>query len=126
MRHYETDAIALLVDSFARYGDVHKYEILGGIQVQIAHPDHIHQVLVSDASRFAKDDTYINPDKGLARFMGMGLVTSNGDFWRRQRKLMQPAFHHQRIMGYADTMIRRTNMLIEEWARRTANGAVVI
>lgn len=126
MRQYERDTIGLFLDSFERYGEIHQFEVMGSKNVQLSHPEHIHQVLVSQANKFGKDNTYTDPNRGLARFMGTGLVTSNGDFWRRQRKLMQPAFHHQRIMGYADTMIRLTNRLIDEWTRQTAKGSLII
>ena len=49
------------------------------------------------------------------RLFGNGLLTSEGDFWLRQRRLAQPAFHRARIATYADTMVRFTQRLVSEW-----------
>ncbi len=45
----------------------------------------------------------------------VGLLTSEGDFWLRQRRLAQPAFHRARIAGYAETMVRFAERLIDGW-----------
>jgi hypothetical protein len=60
MRQYERDTIGLFLDSFERYGEVHQFEVMGGKNVQIAHPEHIHQVLVSQANKFGKDNLLAN------------------------------------------------------------------
>src|SRR6202030_373409 len=49
------------------------------------------------------------------RLFGSGLLTSEGDFWLRQRRLAQPAFHRARIASYADTMVRYADRLLAEW-----------
>jgi cytochrome P450 len=49
------------------------------------------------------------------RLVGNGLVTSEGDFWRRQRRLIRPAFHRQRISGYGDVMVEYTKRTIDSW-----------
>jgi cytochrome P450 len=49
------------------------------------------------------------------RVFGRGLLTSEGDFWLRQRRLAQPAFHRARIAGYASTMVEYTERLLHEW-----------
>jgi len=47
--------------------------------------------------------------------LGNGLLTGEGELWRRQRRLVQPAFHHERIAGYAETMVSSPGELIEVW-----------
>ncbi len=49
------------------------------------------------------------------RLFGNGLLTSEGDFWLRQRRLAQPAFHRTRIASYADTMVSYTERMLEQW-----------
>ncbi|MEO0565561.1 MAG: cytochrome P450, partial [Chloroflexota bacterium] len=51
---------------------------------------------------------------------GNGLFTSEGDFWRRQRRLMQPGFHRQRIATFGGIMVEETDALILDWSTRTA------
>ena len=62
----------------------------------ISHPDLIEEVLVAEARNFIKHFAL-----RMNRLMlGNGLLTSEGDFWLRQRRLIQPAFHRERIAGY--------------------------
>lgn len=91
-------------ESFGVHGDVYRLQFKGHDVYVIRHPDHIQQVLVTDAALYHKDPDYSDPKKGLAKYLGYGLLTSDGDFWQKQRKLIQPAFHHKRIEGYADIM----------------------
>ena len=67
----------------------------------LSHPDFVREILVTQASRFAKG-------RGIQRakiFLGDSLLTSEGEHHRRQRRLAQPAFHRARLQGYADAMI---------------------
>ncbi|MFC3890066.1 cytochrome P450 [Lentzea rhizosphaerae] len=77
----------------------------------VASPQLMHQVLVTDAPKFHKGRMF---DK-FRPFMGNGLAMSNGAFHLRQRRMMQPAFHRDRIAGYANTMIRATRELVDDW-----------
>jgi cytochrome P450 len=84
-------------------------------QYLLFHPDLYQDVLVTHNASFKKDISYTDPDYGLARFLGNGLIISEGEFWKRQRKLAQPAFHVKRIDAYADTMVEYTLKLLDEW-----------
>src|SRR5258707_13805424 len=78
----------------------------------VKHPDLIKDVLVTRQHDFSKS-------RGLEwakLFLGEGLLTSEGEFHTRQRRLAQPAFHRQRIGGYADDMVRRTVAARESWS----------
>ncbi|SMD22145.1 cytochrome P450 [Lentzea albidocapillata] len=77
----------------------------------VASPQLTHQVLVTDAPKFHKGRMY---DK-FRPFVGNGLAVSNGAFHQRQRRMMQPAFHRDRIAGYANTMLRATLDLLDGW-----------
>ena len=75
------------------------------------HPDLIKEVLVTQSKRFAKG-------RALERtrpILGTGLLTSEGEFHRRQRRRMQPAFHHGRIAEFAATMIAHADRLSGGW-----------
>ncbi len=104
-----------VIQGFAKLGDI--VQIPGGTvsQYLMFHPDMYQEVLVKQAASFQKDPGYTDPNVGLARFLGNGLVTSNGEFWRRQRKLTQPAFHVKRIEAYAQTMVNYTLDHLEGW-----------
>jgi cytochrome P450 len=101
--------IALIRRRFDAYGDVFFVENRGAPMYVLRHPDHLHEVLVTKSECFAKRS------KDLDLFLGDGLLTSNGELWRRQRRLIQPAFTRPRIARYAETMVEHTARLIDRW-----------
>lgn len=115
LREVERDPLAYLQQATQRYGDLWQMETGPMRQVIISHPDHIYEVCVRQADQFHKDRDYSDTRRGLARFLGNGLLTSDGEFWKRQRKLVAPAFHTRRISAYAETMIERTLHMLDGW-----------
>lgn len=93
------------------YGDVAGLRILNFRTIFINHPDHIEDVLVNNARKYIKGRVL----RANRHVFGEGLLTSEGEFWLRQRRLMQPAFHRVRIAAYASTMVEYTQRLLEEW-----------
>ena len=91
----------LFFESLARrYGDISHFKFGGRDAFLLNHPDYIKEVLVTNHQNFTK---------GLAlqrakRLLGEGLLTSEGEFHRRQKRLAQPAFHRQRIASYGSVM----------------------
>jgi cytochrome P450 len=94
-----------------KYGDV-CYVPLPGVKNYFVHdPEIIKEILVTQSDKFIKSRLYI----AMKRFLGEGLLTSEGSFHKQQRKLSAPAFHKQRIHEYADTMVRCTHDEIKNW-----------
>jgi cytochrome P450 len=87
-----------------RYGDVVYVDLAGTDTYLVTHPDDIAALLVGSSSRFMKDDL----THELSRFLGRGLLTSEGAFWRRQRKIAAPSFQRTHIGKFADTMVAAT------------------
>jgi len=77
----------------------------------VVHPRDIETVLVTNAGNFTKSADY----RALARVLGKGLLTSEGEFWKRQRSLIQPAFHRQSIKAYAEVMTRAAGRMLDSW-----------
>jgi cytochrome P450 len=77
----------------------------------VNRPDYIEAVLVTQHNNFEKSKDY----RALRRVLGNGLLTSEGEFWRRQRKLVQPAFHQVRIAAYAEVMVSYTKTMLASW-----------
>ncbi|NOK61968.1 MAG: Cytochrome P450 [Chloroflexi bacterium AL-W] len=95
------------------YGDVVRLQFGSGqSSYLISNPHTIEEVLVQTGRRFAKG---YQGDRLITVFLGNGLVTSEGDFWRRQRRLAQPAFHRKRITGYAEVMVAYTHRMVDKW-----------
>jgi len=76
-----------------------------------SHPDLVEQVLVTDAKHYIKHFGA----RMYKPVLGNGLVTSEGDFWLRQRKLSQPAFLKNRVLGYAPMMGQLTRDMLARW-----------
>ncbi|CCH34607.1 cytochrome P450 [Actinosynnema sp. NPDC047251] len=77
----------------------------------VTSPRLTHQVLVTDGARFRKGLLF----ERFRPYMGNGLALSDGSFHRRQRRMMQPAFHRERIAHYAEAMVRAATDLADSW-----------
>lgn len=94
------------------YGAIAGFRILNRRLYLITDPAMIREVLVEQQENFTKTPL----DKQiLGRFLGQGLVTSDGELHKQQRKLMQPAFHHKRIQGYGEVMVDYTARMVAGW-----------
>ena len=71
----------------------------------------IEDVLVNKARKFEKGRVM----KANMRLFGQGLLTSEGDFWLRQRRLAQPAFHRARVAAYGETMVQYAERAMRTW-----------
>ena len=108
---YMRDPLAFLCETRDRYGDVVRVA-LGPLKVVlVSHPDLVEDILVTRSRLFKKDAfmQVLNP------VLGQGLLTSEGEFWRKQRRLAQPAFHRARIEGYGQAMSARAQKLADTW-----------
>lgn len=84
----------------------------------LTRPASVHHVLVAQPERYTKSVNY----DGLKVVLGNGLLTSEGTFWKKQRRLMQPAFHRSRLTGFVDTMGRATLEMLDRWEREGARA----
>ncbi|GLY25875.1 cytochrome P450 [Micromonospora sp. NBRC 101691] len=96
----------------AAHGDIASFTIGPTRNYLLSSPEHIHDVLVLRRDRFTKDPHDL---RTLGRWMGRGLLTSDGAHHRRQRKLVQPAFRHRRMTGYGEIAVDSSLRQIEGW-----------
>lgn len=100
------------LEELSRYGDTSSFRF-GPYRVYFFnHPDMVRDVLVTQARSFQKTMLL---KAVLGDIIGENIFTSDGDYWRQQRKLMQPAFHSKRIGAYADVMVSYTRDVIDLW-----------
>jgi cytochrome P450 len=108
---YLRDPLAFLRSTRDTYGDVVRIA-LGPLKLTlVSHPDHVEDVLVTRNKLFQKD-RFVDT---LRPVLGDGLLSSEGDFWRRQRRLAQPAFHRERIAAYGGIMVDHASRLVARW-----------
>src|SRR5207253_7662620 len=113
MPQFNRDTLGF-VERCRNHGDVVRMRFLYLTAYFLYHPDDIEYVLSTNAKNFIKSRSVRSPF--FQRLVGNGLLTSEGEFWRRQRRLAQPAFHRQRISGYGDVMVEHTTHLISSWS----------
>lgn len=100
-----------LTDCARKYGDAVFFRFVHVPICLLVHPDYIEQVLVTQQSNFVKSRDY----RVLSHVMGEGLLTAEGEAWRRQRRLVQPAFHHENIRGYGSVMVDCATRMLDTW-----------
>lgn len=79
--------------------------------VFVSDPELVEQMLVTDRDKLEKSWDY----EEMARILGRGLLTNEGDDWQKKRRLIQPSFHHDRIATYGEIMVRRTQQRLDGW-----------
>jgi cytochrome P450 len=106
------DLLGFFSSCAQKYGDVVSLRLGRWRGLLINHPDDVEQVLVTRNRDFQKHRFFF---RHVGAIFGNGLVTSEGDFWLRQRRLAQPAFHRDRIAGYAEVMSSCAEGLTQGW-----------
>lgn len=119
LRAMRGDTARFYVDAMQRYGDVVRLEFLNGPVHLLTHPDHVRRVLHEKQKEYVKQSPGLDKMKLL---MGEGLVTSIGDLWKKQRRIIQPLFHREKIALYADVMVSATREMIERFDKFAARG----
>ncbi|MDT5159116.1 MAG: hypothetical protein QOH51_3473 [Acidobacteriota bacterium] len=113
MREFNRDALGFVTRCAREFGDVVSTRFLYVPAYFLFNPEHIEYVLATGSKNFIKSMPMRSPF--FQRLVGNGLVTSEGDFWRRQRRLSQPAFHHDRVNAYGETMVAFTEQMLARW-----------
>ncbi len=106
------DSIGYLTRCAREYGDIVFFRFMGVPACYVNRPDYIESVLVTQNNNFVKSKDY----RAMRRVLGNGLLLSEGEFWRRQRKLIQPAFHQERIASYTEIMVGHTQRMLASWS----------
>src|SRR5213075_1427971 len=114
MPEFNRDLLAF-IERCKDYGDVVRARFFYVTAYFLYDPKDIEYLLATNAKNFLKSMSLRS--NFFNRLLGNGLLTSEGDFWRRQRRLAQPAFHRQRISSYGDVMVGYTKRMTSGWTR---------
>jgi len=108
---FRRDPLAFVQGLQRSYGGMATFYMGKMPMVLLARPEYARYVLVDHARNFTSREFAF----GLRGILGDGLLTSDGDFHRQQRRLVQPAFHKKRVEGYAQVMVAHTQQTLDEW-----------
>ncbi len=115
------DPAGVFMRAALRFGDVAYFKIGPRRGFLITNPGDIRHVLQDNARNYHKSPLY----QKLRMYLGNGLLTSEDDFWLRQRRIAQPAFHRQKVAGLASVMADAAREAAGQWQTAAATGAVV-
>src|SRR5947209_16683708 len=108
---FRKDRLDFLTRCAREYGDIVKLRFVYRSVYLLSHPDLIEEVVVTQSRNFIKHFALrLNP-----LLLGKGLLTSEGDFWLKQRRLIQPVFARQRIASYAPIMVAAARQITAAW-----------
>jgi cytochrome P450 len=110
---YRRDPAGAMLRWARRYGRIVRFR-LGPVEAHLLnHPDDVRDVLGDNHGRYVKDGVITDRMKAL---LGNGLLNANGDHWKKQRRLMQPAFHKEQLAALVRAMAEPTAEMLARWA----------
>jgi len=117
------ESLVRLQDYFSRFGDVYRIfaPSRGVFNYVINHPEDIKRVLLTNHRNYTKGE-------GMDRvkiLLGNGIMTSEGAFWRRQRRMMQPSFHRRVIDQFSALIGEINEKYVERWSALAARGEAI-
>ncbi|MFA9516343.1 cytochrome P450 [Halopenitus sp. H-Gu1] len=117
-RRYANDPFRFLSACERAYGGVVQFDLGPMDTYLLTEPEHVERVLVTEADRFAKPEFQ---GDALGDLLGKGLLLSEGQTWREQRRLSTPAFQVDRLTDFANDIVAHNESLLADWS----DGAVV-
>ncbi|HEY7328565.1 MAG TPA: cytochrome P450 [Gemmataceae bacterium] len=112
LRDFRANPLALLLQLCSEYGDVCRFRVATTEFYLINHPDLIAHVLVDKDKRYRK--SWIDK-QAIEPLAGQGLLTIEGDLWKRLRRLLQPLFSQQMLESYSQIVTDFTSEMLENW-----------
>ena len=112
--------IPFMEKAWREVGDCYEFRVAGERIKVIVHPDDVAAMLLDRRHKYIKGASYDQ----FRRLIGKGLISSEGDLWRRQRRIIQPSFRRETVRSFGDGMVARTDRMLDRWASHHADGRV--
>lgn len=110
---FQRDELQTLLGLTDRYGDIVRYRYGPFPVILVNHPEGVTRVLQDNHTNYGKDRSPFY--RMLKWFLGEGLVTSDGSYWRRQRRLAQPSFQRKHLDELSPMMVNCTRQMLSDW-----------
>lgn len=121
LRQYVSNPLQFLQTHTQTMGDTFHFRLVGRQLITTRDPDLIQQLLQGQHRDFQKNKAY----RKLQLLLGQGLFTSEGEYWLANRRMIQPAFHREQIMGYMQVMRQYAQDLLRMWEPNVQEGKPV-
>jgi len=118
IREIRDDPLGFSVRMARTYGEITQFNLGPNRVFMLNRPEFFQHVLVDNYRNYHKSKFY----KAVGPIFGNGLVTSDGETWKRQRQLAQPAFHRQRIADLAAGMAEEIHVMLDQWDVAAQSG----
>lgn len=122
IRAVQQDTLGFLRRNFEQYGDFIEYPVGLFSAFQLTAPDLIEHILLHNHRNYSKETIQFTT---LADVTGQGLLTSSGDFWLKQRRLSQPAFHRRYLDHMAAVIGQAAERLCQRWEKLAADKTII-
>jgi cytochrome P450 len=120
----QRDILSFVERVSREYGNIAQVRLLPGWHcLMLTHPDHYKHVLIDHSENYEKNLAHFDI---FALLAGEGMLTLNGKRWRARRKLTQPAFHRNRILGFGKIMTEATMEMLQRWRTLDPSAALDI
>ncbi len=109
------------LDNWQQYGDIVRLQLGPFVVHMLSHPAHIRHVLIDNRQNYGRGRGY----QVLKLLTGEGLLTSEGDFWKRQRRLIQPPFTPKAVPHYGPEITKTIAAFLTHWDDYATHGTVI-
>ena len=116
------DLFRWMNENFVRYGDIYKASVFGRDVYVVSAPEYCERILRSNWQNYLRKGQVV---KRIALLLGNGLIASNGEFWKSQRQMMQPAFSKNSIAGLTNIITSINAELLQNWKLAAERRAAV-
>src|SRR6516162_3008297 len=110
--HSTEDLFRWMNENFVRYGDIYKASVFGNDVYVVSAPEHCERILRSNWRNYPRKGQIV---KRIALLLGNGLIASNGELWKSQRQMIQPAFSKSAIAGLTNLITTVNAELLQKW-----------
>ncbi|BDT92394.1 cytochrome P450 [Nocardia sputorum] len=119
-KRFVEQPIEFLSEAMAEYGNIFRFQLVNGNMVGITHPHHIKYILQEHMVNYTRKTQLYDISEPFA---GRGLASiSDHNLWRRNRRLVQPAFHHTKISELGEVMLAEIDSMCDQWAEHARTG----
>jgi cytochrome P450 len=120
LAEYKRDPVTMLLRLRQQFGDVARNRLGPFLTHALAHPDHVQYVLEENHRNYVRGRFYEN----FKRFFGDGLLTTEGTFWLRHRRTVQPLFHKKQVVEHTAAVGQAASKLVDRWNQLPAGKPV--